>query len=136
MGTYKCRQEGFLKAWQINVAELMFRGKNQEQIISEVFPEAVTEGQRAGKRKQLRRLRENEKFQAYYKSLVTEWSVHNVGKALSKLSEQIDSDKPWIANKAANDVLIHSKQFMNDGDDKAVVVKFEGGVNLGTPDTE
>lgn len=136
MGTYKCRQEGFLKAWQINVAELMFRGKNQEQIISEVFPEAVTEGQRAGKRKQLRRLRDNEKFQAYYKSLVTEWSVHNVGKALSKLSEQIDSDKPWIANKAANDVLIHSKQFMNDGDDKAVVVKFEGGVNLGTPDAE
>lgn len=135
MGNYNCRK-GMLQAWQINAAEMMFRGLRDEDIIKELWPEVETRGQIECKRKRLKRLKADETFQAYYKSIVTEWSVHNVGKALTKLSEQIDSDKPWIANKAANDVLMHSRQLTNDQEDNTVVVKFESGIELGSPDQE
>ncbi|MBP5474652.1 MAG: hypothetical protein J6X83_00080 [Methanomicrobium sp.] len=135
MGNFRCRRDGFLPGWQINVAEMMFRGFTDERIIDELWPDTPKE-KREGKRKVIRRLKKDEKFQEYYKSLVIEWSVHNVGKALNKLSEQVDSDKPWIANKAANDVLLHSKQFISDGEDKTVVVRFDSGIDLGEPEVE
>ena len=119
----------------MNVAEMMFRGFTDERIIDELWPDLPKE-KRETKRKIIRKAKKNEKFIEYYKSIVTEWSVHNVGKALTKLSEQIDSDKPWIANKAANDVLLHSKQFMIGDDDKTVVVRFDSGIELGEPGEE
>lgn len=135
MGTYLCRKEGVLTAQQMRLAELMFRGFSDKEIIEEMWPYADDKAKK-NKRSALKKLREKEEFQAYYKSIITEWSVHNVGKALTKLGEQIDSDKPWIANKAANDVLQHSKQFIAGDDDNTVVVKFDGMPELGAPETE
>ena len=135
MGNYKSRRPGFLQGWQMNVADMMFRGFTEEQIAKEQF--GVADGDEKGMRNakaRLRNLRKNEKFIEYYRSIITEWSVHNVGKALLKLSEQVDSDKPWIANKAANDVLLQSKTFMNGNEDNTVVLKVEGMPELGSPD--
>lgn len=134
MGNYRSRRPGFLQGWQINVAELMFRGYEDEQIIREVFPNKETPNQIRAAKQRLRNLRKDENFQEFYRSLIAEWSLHHVGKALKKLSEQIDSNQPWLANKAANDVLLQSKALTTGVDDGTVIVKVEGMPELGTPD--
>lgn len=134
MGNYRARQPGFLKGWQITAADLMFRGMTDREIIHELWPDKTDEKGIRACQQRLKRLRQNEKFQEYYRSLVQEWSVHHVGKAFNKLVEQIDSNQPWLANKAANDVIQHSKQMLTGMDDGTMVVKIEGMPELGTPD--
>lgn len=133
MGHYNARRPGFLQAWQVNAAEMMFRGLTDEEICKELFNAESVQQMKNGKAR-LQNLRKNEKFQEYYRSIITEWSVHNVGRALSKLSEQIGSNKEWVANKAANDVLNQAKQFIGGMDDNTVLIKIEGMPELGTPD--
>jgi len=134
MGNYRSRRPGFLQGWQINVADMMFRGMTDEEIVKEQFPEAVTDNQIAARKKRIRNLRRDEKFQEYYRSLVQEWSMHHVGRAYERLAAQIDSNQPWLANKAANDVIQHSKQMLTGMDDGTMVIKVEGMPELGTPD--
>ena len=134
MGNYKCRRDGYLLGWQINVADMMFRGFSDTQIAKELWPEKTSDKEIKSACNRIRMLRRTDKFQEYYRTLVTEWSAHHVGKALNKLVEQIDSDQAWLANKAANDVIQHSKQMMTGMDDGTVVVKVEGMPELGTPD--
>lgn len=134
MANYRARKDGFIVGWQINAAKHMFRGLSDEEIVHELWPDKTEKKQiEEGKRK-LRKLRKDEKFQEYYRSLITEWSIHHVGRALNKLSEQIDSNQPWLANKAANDILNQSKALTSGVDDGTVVVKVEGMPELGTPD--
>ena len=134
MGNYRARRPGFLQGWQINAADMMFRGYTDEEMVRELWPQKTDVNQIRAAKQRLRNLRRDEKFQEYYRTLVQEWSVHHVGRALSRLSEQIDSNQPWLANKAANDVLTHSKQMITGMDDGTVVVKVEGMPELGTPE--
>jgi len=133
MGNYAVRNSGLMQGWEIDVADLTFRGFTDEEIANKLWPERVDSGKLDACKQKLRRLRRTEKFQAYYRSIVTEWSVHYVGKALNKLGEQIDSDLPWLANKAANDILTQSKGVITGADDNTVVIKMEGMPELGTP---
>ena len=135
MGNYRCRRPGYIPGWQINVAEMMFQGKNDEYIVGEIWPELVEKGKVTAGKQRLQRLRRDEKFLEYYKSLMTEWSVHHVGRAMNRLAAQIDDPNGWLANKAANDVLNQSKQFTGN-DENTVVVKVEGMPELGVPDEE
>lgn len=112
----------------------MFRGYTDEEMVKELWPQKTEPNQIQAAKKRLRNLRRDEKFQEYYRTLVQEWSIHHVGKALKKLSDQIDSNQPWLANKAANDVLTQSKLMLTGADDGTVVVKVEGMPELGTPD--
>ena len=118
----------------INAADLMFRGFTDREIALELWPNKNDSKQVSASMQRLRRLRRDEKFQEYYRTLVTEWSVHHVGRALMKLTEQIDSDQPWLANKAANDVLTQSRQMITGMDDGTVIVKVEGMPELGEPE--
>lgn len=133
MGDYKARR-GFLQGWQINVAEMMFRGLSDEEICIEQFRTPKDDKRKMNNAKaKLRNLRKSVEFQEYYKTLIQEWTVHHVGRALSKLSSQIDDKNGWLANKACNDILNQSKSFTGS-DDNSIVVKIEGGIDLGTPE--
>lgn len=135
MGNYRSRRPGFLQGWQLNVADMMFRGFTEEEIAKEIW--GVEKGDEKGMRNaksRLRNLRSNEKFAEYYRSLITEWSVHHVGKALNTIAKQMDDPSPWMANKAANDVLLQSKSFITGVDDNTVLVKVEGMPEIGTPE--
>ena len=134
MAKYRSHEPGFLKGWQIDGADLMFRGYSDKKIVEELWPEKTEDKQIKSACQRIRNLRRTARFQEYYRTLVTEWSSHHVGKALNKLVEQIDCDQPWLANKAANDVIQHSKQMLTGVDDGTVVVKVEGMPELGTPD--
>lgn len=134
MANFKSHRPGFLLGWQINAADMMFRGYTDERMVEELWPDKTTPTQKRYCKTRLQKLRRDEKFQEYYRSLVTEWSIHHVGRAYNKLAEQVDCDQPWLANKAANDVIQHSKQMLTGMDDGTVVVKVEGMPELGTPD--
>jgi len=137
MGCYRSRRPGFLAAWQISAAEMMFRGMLDKDICIQLFgADPNDEKAMRNGTARLRNLRHNEKFQEYYRSIITEWSVHNVGRALTKISQQIDDPNPWMANKAANDVLTQSKQMITGLDDNTVLIKFEGMPELGAPGEE
>lgn len=134
MGNYKSRRPGMLQGWQITAADMMFRGATDEEIVMTIWP-TTEKKQLNAKKTRLRNLRKDEIFQNYYKSLITEWTVHNVGKALKKLSEQIDHEQPWLANKAANDILQRvPKSMLGEEDENTVVVKVEGMPEIGSPE--
>lgn len=133
MGNYKARKPGFIAGWQTNVARMQFQGKSDEEIITVTWPELVEAGKMEAGRQRLRRLRHDEKYNEYYRTLITEWSAKHVGKALNRLAQQIDDPNGWLANKAANDVLAQSKQFTGS-DENTVVVKVEGMPELGVPE--
>lgn len=132
MGNYNIRK-GVLQSWQVKAAEMMFRGMKDEEIVRELFRTGDDEKKIRTGKDRLRRLRKNEDFQEYYRTIITEWSVHNVGRALNRLSTQIDDKNPWVANKAANDILNQSKKLTAGNDENSIVLKFEGMPELGEP---
>ena len=137
MGYYKVRRDGLLNAWQIKVAEYTFYGKSDEQIAKELFFSngEPTSKEMARAKDRIRRLKKTKNFIDYYKSIITEWTVHNVGRALNKLSDQIDANEPWLANKAANDVLTRGMPLFASEDANTIKVEVSGMPTLGTPDS-
>ena len=135
MGNYSARR-GIMTGWEIDVAQMVFQGKTDKEIAIKVLKADPNNSAEVSSRvRRIKNLLMSDKFQAYYKSMITEWTVHNVGRALTKLSEQIDHDQPWLANKAANDILQRiPKSMLNDEDENTVVVKVEGMPELGTPE--
>ena len=132
MANYKART-GLLQGWQINVAEMMFRGMNDEQIAIEQFRADPKDRKSINRAKgRIARLRKSPEFREYYKTLIDEWTVKHVGAALTKLASQIEDKNGWLANKACNDILSQSKNFTG-ADENTLVVKVEG-VDLGTPE--
>lgn len=141
MGNYRSRRPGFIEAWKIQAAELMFQGMIDEDIAKILWPLqfAVEDEDRLKKNRRnaltrLRMLRKEPKFQEYYNSLVTEWKVHSLGPALKALRGQVDQKKDlWLQNKAANDILNNTKELHQSKEENAITVKFEGMPELGVP---
>lgn len=134
MGNYAVRNNGLLQAWQMRAAVLMFQGWSDEDIAREIFrtgddPKKIQNG-----KSRLAQLRRKPAFLEYYRSIITEWSVHNVGRALMRLATQIDDNSPWLANKAANDILTQSKRMITGNEENTVTVKIEGMPELGEPE--
>ena len=132
--SYKSGRPGLLQAWQMTAAELMWQGKSNEEIVAILWPNADTKGKKEQKRKLLRKLPENETFMEFYRGIIQQWTINSVGPALQKIRSQMDSEKEWLANKAANDIIQQSKLVMTGADDNTVVVKLEGMPDLGSPD--
>ena len=122
-----------LQGWQITAAEMMFQGHTNDEIIATLWPNCKSI---SWKRKVLRDLLKDETFMEYYRSIITEWTVHSTGPAMKKLREQLDSEKEWLANKAANDIINQSKMVITGADDNTVLVKVEGMPALGSPEQD
>lgn len=143
MGNYRSRRPGMLQGWQMDCALMMFQGYTDDEIIEKVLlkgrqkmPE-LTQNQRNAYRKRMRNLRRDPVFVEYYKSIITEWSIHNVGPALNKLADQMrNSSEPWLVNKAINDILNRGMATFQSEDANKVKVEIVGMPDLGTPDTE
>jgi anaerobic ribonucleoside-triphosphate reductase len=136
MGYTRNKRKGLLLAWQMTAAELMWQGKTNKEIIEILWPNAQTKGQKEAKQKQLKKLPDNEDFMEYYRKMINHWNIQSVGPAFQKLRTQLDSDKEWLANKAANDIINQSKQIITGADDNTVVIKMEGMPELGCPDDD
>ena len=134
MGNYAVRNNNLLQAWQMQAATLMFQGWSDEEIAREIFRTGDDKKKIQNGKSRLQQLRRKPAFLDYYRSIITEWSVHNVGRALMRLSTQIDDSSPWLANKAANDILTQSKRMITGNEENTVTVKIEGMPELGEPE--
>lgn len=143
MGNYRSRRAGVLQGWQMDAALMMFQGYTDDEIIEKVLEKGkrkiadMTYNERSARRMRLHNLRKNDDFLNYYKSLITEWSVHNVGPALNKLAEQMKGAKePWLVNKAANDILNRGLSAFETEEANKIKVEIVGLPELGSPDNE
>jgi hypothetical protein len=118
----------------MNAADMMFRGFTDEEICQELWNVGDDERKIRNGKSRLRNLRKNEVFQDFYRSIINEWSVHHVGKALLTIAKQMEDKNAWLANKAANDVITQSKSLITGMEDNSVVIKVEGMPELGTPE--
>ena len=136
MGNYSCRRDKLLVGWEIDVAQLVFQGKSNKEIAIEILnADPRDKNDMLKKTNRIKRLIDTDKFEDYYKSMIKEWTVHNVGRALNKLSEQVGHEAPWLANKAANDILQRApKSLLTDESESSVVVRVEGMPVMGVPE--
>jgi hypothetical protein len=134
MGNYAVRNNKLLQAWQMRAAVLMFQGMSDEEIAKELFRPGNDKKKLQNGKSKLQSLRRKPAFLEYYRSIVTEWSVHNVGRALLKIADQINDPNSWLANKAANDILTQSKRMIIGDEENTVTVKIEGMPELGEPE--
>ena len=131
MGNYRSRRAGVLQGWQMDAALMMFQGYTDDEIIEKVLEKGkrkiadMTYNERSARRMRLHNLRKNDDFLNYYKSLITEWSVHNVG-----------AKEPWLVNKAANDILNRGLSAFETEEANKIKVEIVGLPELGSPDNE
>lgn len=63
--------------------------------------------------------------------------LRHVTRAVSRLEQQIDNAKPWVANKAANDYINLAKTTgVFTSEERALNVKIEGLPDIGSPDDD
>ena len=75
-----------------------------------------------------------DKFKMIYKEMLIRWAMPANMKAQNVLESQLESNQPWLANKAANDIIGIYNREMKGGDDGTVTIRIEGMPELGTPD--
>jgi len=137
MGYYNVRKN-VLTAWQILLCNLVFQGYDDDYIAEKTGniwnEDGSVNKQKLGRIKTRNtKFMKTDQFLEYYRSIVTEYYIHNFGKAVRKIHEQVDSNIPWLANKAANDVLTRFGDVIMGKDENAITVKIEGMPEIGTP---
>lgn len=81
------------------------------------------------------RWRKRPEFETVWKDEIRNILIASTGRAYRRLNAQIDADdQPWLANKAANDVLNHGKQMIFGADENTVTVHVAGMPEIGSPD--
>lgn len=83
---------------------------------------------------QVRRWRRRPEFAEVYRDVLREMTEPACGKAVKRITEQIDDDNPWIAQNAAREVLTRFLPIVMGEDDKTITIKVEGMPELGTPE--
>ena len=85
-------------------------------------------------RERLREWMRNPRINNAYKEYILDMVMPSIPKSIKRLTTQIDSDKEWVANKAANDILREFKGVLFGEEDKTVHVQIEGMPEIGEPD--
>ena len=122
-----------------NFIRMEARGEDHATVLREIFgEEAVTDPvKKNAAESAMWRWRHREDAQPIWDDEMKARVRRCVPRAVSRLEKQIDHQKPWVANKAANDVINLAKTtgiFQNE--EKAISVKIEGLPDIGTPDAE
>ena len=114
------------------------RGCPRAEIMKEVFGldlATAPANEINAKTVQMCRWRKLPEFDAIWKDEIKNVVIASTGKAYRRLAAQIDDDQqPWLANKAANDILNHGKQMIFGADENTVTVHVAGMPDIGSPD--
>ena len=123
------------------VARMMAEGCDEKDIMVRFFGDQIMdEFGEIDKKKQDKYLRRVERWLAsdrykwIYKECLMRWAMPANMKAQNLLESQLESDQPWLANKAANDIIAIYNRETKGSDDGAVTIRIEGMPELGTPD--
>ena len=128
-----------LKKKHVTAARLLAEGFTPAEIASAVFNVTTPEGGVDKKKlesalSQVRKWRKEPEFISLYRDTLREMTEPACGKAVQKITEQIDDENPWIAQNAAREVLTRFLPVVMGEDDKTITIKVEGMPELGTPE--
>ena len=115
------------------------RGEDHASVLEKVFGLGAdsTKEERHAAECKMSRWRAREDTKAIWDDEVRNVIRQCIPRAVSRISQQIDSKEGWLANKAANDVVNLAKTTsVFQADDKAVTVKIEGMPEIGSPDDD
>lgn len=95
---------------------------------------SVNKGKLRSAEEKLRLWRKRPEFAELYRDTLREMTEPACGKAVKKITEQVDDENPWIAQNAAREVLTRFLPMVMGEDDKTITIKVEGMPELGTPE--
>lgn len=75
-------------------------------------------------------------FMEIYGAVMRSSIMEYYPKAIKKLGEQIDSDQPWVANKASNDIATRYDKVTAKEDGNVITVRVEGMPEIGEPEAD
>lgn len=122
-----------------NFIRMEARGEDHVTILTEVFgPEYVTDPvKKNAAESKMARWRKRADFQEIWDDEMRLRVRRSLPRAVSRLTQQVDDDNSWIANKAANDWINLAKTTgIFQDNEKAINIKVEGLPDLGSPDQE
>lgn len=135
-----------LNAKQATAARLLAEGKTEDDVILIIFggvvdpqtgeARAMTPAEKGQATKTLRKWSRLPGFADCYRSIVKEIALPSYGKAVAKITEQIDNPNPWVAQGAAREVLTRFGPVVMGSEDHEIVVRVEGAPLLGMPSAE
>lgn len=121
---------------------MMARGYSTREIIRELYhmEEADDPKRYHSHEMHLLRYKKYPDFMEVFKDEIAKViSPRLLGKGVRVLSDQMDSKEPWLANKAANDIVAFTSKRLFAEEDNAVTIQFAEGAGMpeiGTPDGE
>ena len=124
-----------LTAQALTAAQLMADGHRIKDIVTAVFGvtyESDNAAWQRGRRK-LAKWEDDPDWQAAYQRFVRRAVQPLVGRAVSRIDQQIDDANPWIAQGAAREVLSRFGGSVLGDDDKSITIKVEGMPTIGVP---
>lgn len=121
-----------------NFIRMEARGESPGEILRQIFhldPETCDEKTRQNAYQQMYRWRHRPDADAIWQDELKATVRRHVPKAMLRINSQVDSDTEWLANKAANDVLIMAgKVGVIKTEETALKVEVTGLPEIGSPD--
>ena len=129
-GPITARIEGFIRAEA--------RGEPADDILREFFgldPATCDPKEKNKAYQQMWRWRHRPDAQAIWEDELKATVKRRVPCAMNRIMTQIDSNEGWLANKAANDVMLLAKTIgLVKTEETALKISVEGMPDLGSPD--
>ena len=117
---------------------MMARGCSRAEIYKACFNVDIataTEKEIHAAESKVTRIRKRPEYETVWKDEVRQVLIGATGDAIRVIKNQLNrEDQPWLQNKAANDILVQTKQQILGEDEKQITVKVEGMPELGIPD--
>ena len=127
-----------INANQEKFIRMAARGCSRKEILLEAFGvdlDTATEKEIHSADCKMSRLRKRPEYMEIWKDEIKHILVGATADAVKVLKGQIHDEKqPWLANKAANDVINHGKSMIFGEEERAVNVRVTGMPDLGSPD--
>ena len=131
-GPITARIEGFIRAEA--------RGESADDILREFFhldPETCDPKEKNKAYQQMWRWRHRPDADAIWQDELKAVVKRRVPAAIGRINNQVDSDTEWLANKAANDVLLLAGKIgVIKTEDTALNIQIQGLPDIGSPDQE
>ena len=121
-----------------NFIRMEARGESSDTILREIFhidPETADDKTKQNAYQQMYRWRHRPDADAIWQDELKATVRRHVPLAMLRINKQIDSDTEWLANKAANDVmLLASRTGVIKTEETALQVQIQGMPDIGSPD--
>lgn len=130
---------------KLNAKEELFirmeaRGESRDDILRECFGldrSTATKSQIHTAHSKMTRLRSHPDYDKIWKNEVRKVLYGCASQAVKVIRSQLEAtDKPWLQNKAANDLLNFGKGQLYKEDQNTVHVQIEGMPDIGSPDQD